>query len=233
MSKFIEVAEQRVELVFKKIKNVHLSVKPPDGDVFVSAPFGMKVSAIQAFVLTKLTWIRKHQKRLREQEREPDREYVEMETHLVWGHRYLLSLEESSGKQGVTCESNRLILRVKPNSTSDQKAAVYEAWSRDELRSTAGPMIANWAAKIGVSPGELYVQKMKTRWGSCNVAKGNIRLNTELAKKPRELLEFVVVHELVHLLERNHTKRFYSLMDRYMPNWRDKSRQLNGLSIHS
>lgn len=231
MSSIIEVAEQRVELTYKRIKNVYLSVKPPNGEVFVSAPVGMKSSAIQTFVLAKLPWIRKHQTKLREKEREPRREYVEMETHLVWGHRYLLSLNESSRKQSVICEGNRLILNVKPNSTRDQKAAIYEAWSRDELRSVAMPMIANWSSKIGVSPGDLFVQKMKTRWGSCNIANGNIRLNTELVKKPKELLEFVVVHELTHLLEKNHSKRFYSLMDKFMPSWKEKSRQLDALPI--
>ena len=231
MTTLIEVGDQQIEVTFKRIKNVHLSVKPPNGDVFVSAPIGMKVSAVRAYALTKLAWINKHQKRMREQEREPQRQYVGMESHYVWGHRYLLEVIEGSGKQGVSIEGSRLRLNVKFNSSREEKASVYEAWSRKQLREVATPMIESWSARMGVSPAELYIQKMKTRWGSCNITKRNIRLNTELSKKPKELLEFVIVHELVHLLEKNHTRRFYDLMDKFMPTWKDKSRQLDELPI--
>jgi predicted metal-dependent hydrolase len=231
MTTLIEVGDQQINVTFKRIKNVHLSVKPPNGDVFVSAPHGMKVSAVRAYALTKLAWINKHQKRMRGQEREPERQYVDMETHYVWGHRYLLAVTEGDGKQGVCIEGSRLRLNVKSNSTRDEKASVYEAWSREQLREVATPMIENWAARMGVSPAELYIQKMKTRWGSCNISKRNIRLNTELSKKPREFLEFVIVHELVHLLERNHTERFYDLMNKFMPTWEDKRRALDELPI--
>ncbi|MGI9344944.1 MAG: M48 family metallopeptidase, partial [Gammaproteobacteria bacterium] len=199
--------------------------------ISVSAPIGMKASAVRTFALTKLSWIRKHQKRMQEQAREPARQYVEMETHYVWGYKYLLSINETAEKQGVSCEGDRLTLHVRPNANKEQRAAVYEAWARDQLRTAAEPLIAQWASTIQVAPERLFVQKMKTQWGSCNTTKRNIRLNTELVKKPKELLELVVVHELVHLLERNHTPRFYQLMSKYLPTWAEKNRQLNALPI--
>jgi predicted metal-dependent hydrolase len=223
----IEVGGIIVDMVFKKIKNVHLSVHPPTGRVRISAPAWMKVETLRVYIVSKLDWIRKQQAKLQGQERETRREYIERESHFVWGRRYLLSVNEEERPPFVELKHNRMILTVRPGSSLAKKEMVVSAWYRDELRNVMTPLFAKWEPILGVKSNQIIVRRMKTRWGSCNPRSRNIHLNSELARKPRECLEYVIVHELIHLLEPSHNSRFVSLMDKFMPQWRHLRNDLN------
>lgn len=219
------------EVVFKNIKNVHLSVYPPTGRVRIAAPARMELETVRLFALSKLGWIRAQQRKVRAQPREPVREYLERESHYVWGERYLLEVREGRGAPKVELLPKALRLWVKPGSTPDARAALLEAWYRDRLREAAEPLIAAWQARLRVEVESLVVRRMKTRWGSCTPARRSIRLNTDLAKKPPVCLEYVVVHELMHLLEPSHNRRFVSLMSQHLPNWTAYRDELNRLPV--
>jgi predicted metal-dependent hydrolase len=216
-----------VDVVFKDIKNVHLSVHPPNGKVRVSAPLRMEVETIRVFTLSKLGWIKQQQQKLRSQERETPREYLDRESHYVWGKRYLLKLLEVDAAPEVELKHTHMLLRVCPGASEDTKQAIVARWYREQVKSAAPVLIAKWEPIMGVKVGRVFVQKMKTKWGSCNPSSRSIRLNTELAKKPRECLEYVVVHEMAHLLERHHNERFVAVMDANIPQWRQYRDLLN------
>lgn len=219
-------------MVFKDIQNVHLSVYPPTGRVRISAPSRMSLDTIRVFAISKLAWIKQQQKKLREQDRETPREYVDRESHYVWGKRYLLTVREEDRAPLVTLRHSRMVLRVRPGTDAERRREIVEEWYREQIRQAVPPLIATWASRLGVTVERFFVQRMKTRWGSCSPAKGHIRLNTELAKKPPECLEYIVVHELAHLLEPTHNAGFVGLMDRFMPQWRHYRGQLNQLPVH-
>jgi predicted metal-dependent hydrolase len=228
----LQLDDLTIEVVRKNIKHIHLTVRPPDGQVRISAPTRMGMETIRAFATAKLGWIRRHQARFQAQEREAPREFVDRESHYVWGRRYLLRVaEEEAAPPSVELEHGRLVLRVRPGSDRATRRAVLEAWYRSELKTAIPPLIAKWELLMGVKVARFFVQRMKTRWGSCNPRQRNIRLNTELARKPQECLEYVVVHEMVHLLEPSHSARFYALMDQFMPQWRAYKAELNRLPI--
>ncbi len=227
----IKLGDIAVDVVLKDIKNVHLSVHPPTGRVRISAPSRMKMDTIRVFAISKLAWIRQQQKKLQEQEREAPRKYLERESHYVWGRRYLLSVQEGVLSPMVRIRANRLILSVRPGTSETGKAAVMSRWYRDQVWTNAVELIAKWQPIIGVRVRKMFVQHMRTKWGSCNPLSGTVRLNTELAKKPKECLEYIVVHEMVHLLERNHGDRFVALMDRYMPRWQFFRQKLNQIPV--
>ena len=216
-----------VDVVFKDIKNIHLSVHPPIGKVRVSAPLRMELETIRVFTLSKLGWIKQQQQRFLGQERETPREYLARESHYVWGKRYLLKLVEEDEAPAVELKHSHLLLHIRPGAGEDTKQAIVAQWYREQLRSAVPALIAKWEPLMGVKVERVFVQKMKTKWGSCNPAARSIRLNTELAKKPRECLEYVVVHEMAHLLERQHNGRFVALMDAYIPQWRHYRGMLN------
>lgn len=220
-----------VEVVQKDIRNVHLSVNPPDGRVRVSAPASMQIDAIRAFALSRLTWIREQKRKFDAQEREPAREYLERESHFVWGQRYLLSVVERDQVPTVVLTHERMIVTVRPGFTRDKIEAVVEDWYRDQLREALQALIAKWEPIIGVKVERIFIQQMKTKWGGCNTQDASIRLNTDLAKKPSEYLEYVLVHEMVHLLESTHNAQFVALMDQYLPNWRHLRDELNRLPL--
>jgi predicted metal-dependent hydrolase len=220
-----------VSVTFKDIQNVHLSVHPPAGRVTVSAPARMSLETIRLFTVTKLSWIKRQRKQLQSQARETAREYVGRETHLLWGKRYLLTLTEAAGKSSVTKSHSRLVLCVPPSCGAKKKREVMAEWYRGELKAAVPGIIAEWAPKVGVEIKNVHVQQMKTKWGSANPSAGSIRLNTELAKKPVDCLEYIVVHEMTHLLEPTHNARFKALMDRVMPNWRLRRDLLNALPV--
>jgi hypothetical protein len=201
MGKQIALGEITVDVVKKDIKNIHLSVYPPNGGVRISAPMRMSIDTIRVFAISKLGWIKQQQRKLREQERETPREYLDRESHYVWGKRYLLSVVEIDEPPGVELKHSRMLLRARPGTTQEDAEAVVDAWYRKQIKEAALPLIAKWEPLLGVKVQKLFVRRMKTRWGSCNPASANIRLNTDLAKKPRECLEYIVVHEMVHLLE--------------------------------
>ena len=223
----INLGEVSVDVVFKDIKNVHLSVYPPTGRVRISAPERMKLDAIRIFAISKLDWIKRQQTKLQGQERETPREYLERESHYLWGRRYLLRVLEVDAVPGVELAPRTMILRVRSKADEEKKEAIVAQFYREQIRATVRPLIAKWTALMGVTVDRLYVQQMKTKWGSCNPRARAIRLNTDLAKKPKHCLEYILVHELVHFFEPHHGGRFVSFMDRFMPQWRQHREELN------
>ncbi len=231
MAATIQLGEIEVEVVQKDIKNVHLSVYPPAGRVRISAPLHMSPETIRVFAISKLAWIKQQQKKLLEQERETQRDYIDRESHLVWGKRYLLEVVELEAAPGVEQKHSRLILQVRPGSDWTKKQSIMAQWYRSLVKEAIPPLIEKWEPLMGVKVSAFFVQQMKTKWGSCNPASGNIRLNSELAKKPPGCLEYIVVHEMVHLLEPTHNQRFVKLMDRFMPHWGQHRDMLNRLPV--
>lgn len=227
----MQLGDIAVDVVLKDIKNIHLGVYPPNGRVRISAPRRMSLDTIRVFVMSKLPWIKKQQARIREQERETPREYLDRESHYVWGKRYLLVVVESNAAPSIALNHERLILSVRPGTDEEKKREIVEAWYRDHLRKAVPPLIAKWEGLIGVKVERFLVRRMRTRWGSCSTSNRRIRLNTDLAKKPPECLEFVLVHEMIHLVEPTHNARFVSLLDRFMPNWQLRRDQLNQLPV--
>ena len=227
----IQLGEIAVEVEQKDIKNLHLSVYPPTGRVRISAPLRMDLDTIRVFAITKLGWIKRQQKKLREQTRETPREYLDRESHYLWGKRYLLAVIESNQQQQVQLQHSTMLLQVRPGTDAEKKQEVVDAWYRDQIRQTVPPLLTKWEPVMGVRVNRFFVQRMKTRWGSCNATTGSIRLNSELAKKPRECLEYLVVHEMLHLMEPTHNTHFIALMDHFMPNWQLYREMLNRLPV--
>ncbi len=220
-----------VDVVLKDIKNIHLSVLPPAGKVRIAAPLRMDIDTIRVFAITRLAWIKTQQQKLREQERETPREYLDRESHYVWGKRYLLKLVEKDAAPSVELKHNRMVLQMRPAASVEKRQAVLDAWYRDQLKAAVPRLIARWEKALGVKAGRVFVQTMKTKWGGCNPIAGNIRLNTDLAKKPPVCLEYIVAHELMHLIERHHNEDFTALMDAHMPQWRQYREVLNSLPL--
>jgi predicted metal-dependent hydrolase len=220
-----------VLVTFKEIRNVHLSVHPPAGRVTISAPVRMDLETIRTFTITKLAWIKRQRKQLQGQARETAREYVAHESHLLWGKRYLLTLKEAAGKPSVTKNHNWLVLHVPEAFSLEKRRAVMAEWYRGQIKAAVPAIIDEWASRIGVEVNNVHIQQMKTKWGSSNPEGKSIRLNTEIAKKPVECLEYVVVHEMAHFIEPTHNARFTALMDRLMPNWRLRRDLLNALPV--
>lgn len=216
-----------VEVVYKDIKNVHLSVYPPTGTVRITAPRRMNLQTLRAFAISRIGWIREQQKRLNAQERQTPREYLDRESHYLWGRRYLLSVQVADAAPRVSLKHGRILLQVRPRTDVETREAVMNQWYRKRIREVAPELIAKWEPVMGVKVSRYFVQRMKTKWGSCNPSAATIRLNSELAKKPKECLEYITVHEMVHLLERNHTDRFRALMDRFLPHWKHSRKRLN------
>ncbi|APW58603.1 M48 family metallopeptidase [Paludisphaera borealis] len=231
MATVIQLGDITVDVVLKDIQNVHLSVYPPAGRVRIAAPRRMSLDTIRVFAISKLGWIKQQQRKLREQERETPREYVPRESHYLWGNRYLLRVVEQEAPAALELGHRRITLRVRPGTSDDKKAAIVEQWYRDQLRQAVPPLLAKWEPVLGVKLERFFVRRMKTKWGSCTHGKSTIRLNTELAKKPPECLEYIVVHELAHLLEPTHNARFVAIMDRVMPQWAFRRKQLNRLPV--
>jgi predicted metal-dependent hydrolase len=227
----INLGEIAVDVVLKDIKNIHLSVYPPTGRVRISAPLRMDIDTIRVFAVTKLGWIKSQQHKLCEQERETPREYLERESHYVWGKRYLLNIEEQDAAPEVELKHNKMILRIRPATSQERRHEILDAWYREQLKVALPQLFEKWESLMGVKMGRCFVQKMRTKWGSCSHDSRNIRLNTDLAKKPPECLEYIVVHELAHLLEPTHNSRFVALMDQFMPKWRFYKDQLNKLPV--
>ncbi|MBU2537223.1 MAG: M48 family metallopeptidase [Proteobacteria bacterium] len=220
-----------VDVVLKDIKNVHLSVHPPTGRVRISAPMRMNLDTIRVFAISKLGWIKQQQKNLKEQDRETPREYLDRESHYVWGKRYLLKISERDQAPFVELKHNRILLQARPGTDEKRRKDIMEGWYREQLKNAVPPLIAKWEPLLGIKVKRFFVQRMKTKWGSCNHSAGHIRLNTELAKKPPECLEYIVVHEMAHLQEPTHNDRFRALMDRFMPKWQFYLEQLNRLPV--
>ena len=225
----IELGGVVLDVVKKDIQNIHLSVYPPTGRVRLTAPARMKLDTIRLFAISKLGWIKQQQRKLREQERESPREFVDRESHHVWGRRVLLNLVEVDAPTGVQLRHSRLVVTVRPGTDRAGRDALLSNWYRQVLKDELPALMAAWAPRLRVQVNGFYIQQMKTKWGSCNPRAGTLRLNTELAKKPKACLEYVVVHEMSHLLEPKHGPKFLSLMDRHIPAWRETRALLNSL----
>lgn len=223
----LRLADVDVEILQKDIKNVHLSVYPPDGHVRVSAPAHMPLDTLRAFLVTKLAWIRDEQRKFQQQQRQEPPMLIDRESHWVWGDRFLLEIVEIDEPPSVELGHRTMTLRVRPGSDLAKRDEVLALWYRDRLREATVQLLPKWEALIGVQVEKLFVQRMKTMWGSCNSQRRTIRLNTELAKKPRECFEYILVHELVHILEPTHNERFRRLMDLHLPTWSSVRDELN------
>jgi len=227
----ISLGAIEADVAFKDIRNVHLTVLPPQGRVRISAPRHMALDTVRVFALSKLAWIKAQRKKLADQEREPSREYLERESHYVWGRRYVLKLVAADTARSVELRHRSLVLVVRAGAGPGAGQALLSRWYRDQVRERAGTLVAAWSRTLGLDAPRVHIQHMKTRWGSCSPARRSIRLNTELAKKPLGCLEYIVVHELVHLLEPTHNERFKALMRTFLPDWEDRRRELNQLPV--
>lgn len=231
MSSSLKLGNLDIDVMFKDIKNVHLSVYPPAGRVRIAAPMHMKLDTVRLFAISKLDWIRLQQAKLAHQERETPRDYLDRESHYVWGKRYLLKIVEEEAAPRVELTPRTIRLHVRPGADRARKRAVLENWYRQQLHTAIPPLRAQWEPLLGVAVARYFVQQMKTKWGGCNPAKRNVRINTELAKKPPQCLEYIFVHELAHLLAPTHNALFVSVMDRFMPDWQTRREQLNQLPV--
>jgi predicted metal-dependent hydrolase len=220
-----------VDVVQKNIKNVHLSVYPPTGRVRIAAPIKMNLDTIRIYAISKLSWIKKQQNRFKGQERETPRDYISRESHYYNGKRYLLKVIERNELPGVAIKAGRIELHVRPQAKRNKRQQVLEQWYRAMLKDDIEQYISEWEPKLKVKVADFGIKKMKTKWGSCNREGKRIWLNLELAKKPPQCVEYIVVHEMVHLLERKHNSRFISLMDKFMPQWRSYKEELNRLPV--
>lgn len=231
MTERIVLGEITIEVTQKAVKNVHLSVHPPDGRVTLVAPRETRLEVTRAYVIDKLGWIRDQQEKLRNQARETPRQYVERESHYLWGRRYLLSIGERDAKPEVKLDHEHIHLRVRPGSGRDKRAAVIHAWHRSLLHEAIPPLIEKWERKLGVEVNRYFLQRMKTKWGGCNPKSRTIRLNTELVKKPKDLLDYIIVHEMAHLIEPTHNERFIAVLGKHYPTWREAREELNALPL--
>lgn len=227
----IQLGNIAVDVLRKDIKNVHLSVHPPSGRVRIAAPARLSLDTLRVFAISKLPWIRSQQTKLQEQERETPREYLDRESHYVWGRRYLLAVREGEQAPAVELRHNRMVLRVRPGTDRCRREALMEQWYREQVKSAVPALVAKWERLMAVKVRRVFVQRMKTKWGSCNHRAGTIRLNTDLAKKPKACLEYIIVHELAHLLEPTHNERFLKVMERFMPKWQSRREALNRLPV--
>lgn len=220
-----------VEVTVKPIKNLHLSVVPPDGSVRISAPEGMSSDHVRAYAIGKLNWIRRQQTRLAGQPRESPRQVVERESHHLWGRRLLLQIQEVNTAPRIEVLPRRLALFVRPGTTAEKRQSLLAACYRKELRREAAIFIDTWQERLDVQPNKLFIQEMTRKWGSCNPKSRNIRLNTQLAQKPKGCLEYVVLHELAHLRVPSHGEEFVALLDSHLPDWQERRRLLNSLPL--
>ena len=228
----ITVSDITIDVVRKNIKNLHLAVYPPTGRVRIATPLNVDDEAVRLFAISKLSWIKKHRRSFASQRRETKREYVSGESHYVEGHRYLLNVIYQNAIPKVEIRNKKYIdLYVRTSSTAEQRERVMTKWYRQRLKERIPALIEKWQTIIGVQVDAWEVKQMKTKWGTCIRESKRIWLNLELAKKPAHCLEYIIVHELVHLLERHHNDRFIALMDRFMPQWRFHQNELNQLML--
>lgn len=227
-TRHIHVHGIAIEVVRKGIKNLHLGVYPPHGRVRVAAPLGMSDEAIRMAIVTRLAWINKQRAKFAEQPRQSEREAVTGESHYYLGRRYRLRVHEQAGPSRLELSGNtRMDLYVRPGLDASAREAIILRWYRDQLRELLPPLLAKWEEELGVKASRWGIKRMKTRWGSCNPATGSVWFNLELAKKPSQCLEYLVVHELLHLIDRTHGDRFKVLLDQHLPQWRLVRSELN------
>lgn len=231
MSETIRLGDVAIAVTRKDVKHVHLSVHPPNGRITLVAPTGTRLEVARAYAASKIGWIREQQAQLRAQAREAPRRFVTRESHFLWGKRYLMTVAEREEKPSVTKDHRHITLCVRPGSDRAKREAVMHDWHKRLLHEAVLGLIRRWEPRLGVTVAGYYLQRMKTKWGSCNHRAGTIRLNTELVKKPKDLLEYVVVHEMAHLRVPTHGERFLALLNEHYPAWREARVELNGLPL--
>jgi predicted metal-dependent hydrolase len=231
MVETIQLGDISIRVTRKAIKNVHLSVHPPGGRVTLSAPTATRLDVARAYAISRLGWIREQQKKLQNQAREAPRQFVTRESHYLWGRRHLLTVVHKETKPSVSLDHKRIMLSIRPGSDRTKRAEVIHDWQKSLLHEVMPPLIKKWERKLRVKVKGYFLQRMKTKWGSCNHRAGYIRLNTELVKKPQDLLEYVIVHEIAHLIEPTHSARFIAILDRHYPSWREARAELNELPL--
>ena len=228
----IAVGGISVEVVRKDIKNLHLGVYPPHGRARVAAPLVVNDEAVRLAVIDKLGWIKRQKAKFADQPRQSQREMVNGESHYVLGRRYRLRVREHNAAARVAIRGvASLDLFVRPGTTPDQREVILLRWHREQLKALIAPLLEKWQPALGVQVASWGIKKMKTKWGSCNATARRVWFNLDLAKKPAQCLEYIVVHELVHLLERHHNERFAALMEAHLPQWRQHRMLLNAMPL--
>jgi predicted metal-dependent hydrolase len=231
MNTTIQLGEISIAVTRKDIKNVHLSVHPPDGRVTLVAPSGTRLEVARAYAISKLVWIREQKNKLKNQARESPRQFIERESHFLWGRRHLMTVVHRETKPFVSLDHKRITLTVRPGSGARKRAEVIHEWHKTLLHDVVPPLVQKWERKLKVKVAGYFLQRMKTKWGSCNHRAGHIRLNTELVKKPKDLLEYVIVHEIAHLREPTHSDHFIAILEEHYPTWREARAELNELPL--
>jgi predicted metal-dependent hydrolase len=228
----ISISNITIDVVRKDIKNMHLGVYPPTGRVRIAAPLIVSEDAIRLFAISKLSWIKRNQKKFAGQERIPPREYKQRESHYFQGRRFLLNIIETEATPKVVLRNKKFIeLHVKPNTPTNKRHEILTEWYRVQLKKLLPPLIEKWEQILEVKVAEWQVRQMKTKWGSCSIEERRIWISLELAKKPEQCMEYIIMHEMVHLLERHHNERFLYYMDTYLPNWKQLKTELNELPV--
>jgi predicted metal-dependent hydrolase len=220
-----------VDVVYKDIKNLHIGVYPPMGRVRVAAPERLDDDQVRLAVIQRLPWIKRQREQLQSVQRQSEREMVTGESHFVWGLRHRLKVIERPGRAHIEFDGGRLLLYVPVGTTTKHRRELLDRWHRELLRQAIPGLIAKWESRLGVSVPRWSIRRMKTKWGSCNRETGHIWFNVELAKKHPDCLEYIVVHEMTHHIERNHGERFSKLLDGFMPGWRSRRDQLNNAPL--
>lgn len=231
MTELIKLGDIAINVTRKDVKHVHLSVHPPDGRVTLVAPSTTRLDVARAYAITRIGWIKQQRERFSRQAREAPRQFRGRETHYLWGRRHLLKISERDEKPMIKVDHRTIHLQVRPGASRDQRARVMHGWHLGLLHRVIPELIRKWEPRIGVEVRGYFLQRMKTKWGSCNPKGGTIRLNTELVKKPRDMLEYVIVHEMIHLIEPKHTNAFFRHLDRVYPNWSVVRSELNELPL--
>lgn len=231
MGEKIQIGAIAIQVTRKAIKNVHLSVHPPDGRVTLVTPSATRLDVARAYAISRLGWIRQQQDKFRSQARETPRRFIERESHYLWGRRHLLSVSHREAKPSVSLDHKRITLTVRPGSDAAKRAEMIHEWHKSLLHEVIPSLIGKWEHKLKVKVTRYFLQRMKTKWGSCNHRAGHIRLNTELVKKPKDLLEYVIVHEMAHLIEPTHNDRFIAILQKHYPRWREARAELNELPL--
>lgn len=231
MTETIRLGDVSIRVTRKDIKHVHLSVHPPSGRVTLTAPVATRLEVARAYAISKLGWIREQRSVLLALAREAPRRFVGRESHYLWGRRHLLNVDYQDCKPSVSLDHKRIKLIVRHGSDAQKRAEVIHEWHKLLLHEALPPIIRKWERELGVTVKRYFLQRMKTKWGSCNHAAGHLRLNTELVKKPKDLLEYVVLHEMVHLREPTHNERFVALLCAHWPQWRESRQELNELPL--
>lgn len=224
----ITISNITIDVIRKEIKNIHLAVYPPTGRVRLAAPLNVNEDAIRLFAISRLGWIKRNQRKFKGQERISQREYKQRESHYFQGRRYLLNIIESNKTPEVVLKNKKFIeMHIRPETPVSKRHEIMSKWYRGQLKKQIPEIIQKWEKILKIHVADWQVKQMKTKWGSCNIEKKRIWLNLELAKKPVHCLEYIIVHEMVHFLERHHNERFLYNMDKHLPNWRQIKNELN------